>query len=424
VGSQSIDMPDQNNDGKTPLQSWKKIATYLKVTVRTAQKWETERGLPVERHPRSGVIAYAEDLEKWRSAGDGSGRRPVYNRTIVLALGLVALSLALVVAFFFRSSPGEPARCEWAGDQLQVLDRNSRVLWTVPARGADPDQFANDVSFDRSLIRDLDGDGSSEILANFRPGASKPSLSRVACFERDGRPRWEFRPGAALRVEGSAISRDYLVHRMAVTCDGKASRLVVAANHRGRRLSQIGLLDGATGQLLAEYWHPGWATHILCADLDRDSNDEVIVAEVENATPGLDSPAIVWLDLVGLRASRASPGGLPQLWSESEYCVFPRPDLCGLFTMSTYEVDKLRETAGGIEAELVFERGNFFYLFDRSFKVIEFRASDLVYHYHDWAFRQKLLDHGLDKQEMASWAQVRCSPRREARLDIVRVLTD
>ena len=31
------------------LSSWKEVAAYLDVTVRTAQKWERYRGLPVQR---------------------------------------------------------------------------------------------------------------------------------------------------------------------------------------------------------------------------------------------------------------------------------------------------------------------------------------------------------------------------------------
>lgn len=50
------------------LTSWKEIATFLGVSVRTAQKWEAERGLPVRRLPggRSHVSARIEDLAAWR----------------------------------------------------------------------------------------------------------------------------------------------------------------------------------------------------------------------------------------------------------------------------------------------------------------------------------------------------------------------
>ena len=50
------------------LGSWKEIADYLGVNIRTAQKWERERALPVRRGsgPRSRVSASAEALDAWR----------------------------------------------------------------------------------------------------------------------------------------------------------------------------------------------------------------------------------------------------------------------------------------------------------------------------------------------------------------------
>jgi len=50
------------------LNSWKEIAIFLKVGVRTAQRWEAERQLPVHRvgvGPRSPVFALGSELIEW-----------------------------------------------------------------------------------------------------------------------------------------------------------------------------------------------------------------------------------------------------------------------------------------------------------------------------------------------------------------------
>jgi Tol biopolymer transport system component len=49
------------------LESWKEIAAYLNREVRTAIRWEKERGLPVHRIPgkRSGVYALASEVDAW-----------------------------------------------------------------------------------------------------------------------------------------------------------------------------------------------------------------------------------------------------------------------------------------------------------------------------------------------------------------------
>lgn len=55
------------------LNSWKEIAGYLSVSVRTAQMWESQRGLPVRRlpGPRGRVLADSSELDAWRLSGEG-----------------------------------------------------------------------------------------------------------------------------------------------------------------------------------------------------------------------------------------------------------------------------------------------------------------------------------------------------------------
>ncbi len=50
------------------LESWKEVARFLEVSVRTAQLWEHERGLPVRRLPgakRSRVFAFQDEIQAW-----------------------------------------------------------------------------------------------------------------------------------------------------------------------------------------------------------------------------------------------------------------------------------------------------------------------------------------------------------------------
>jgi hypothetical protein len=56
------------SSGPRDLSSWKEIAYYLGVNVRTAQKWERRRGLPVRRMAgaRSRVSTDAASLDAWR----------------------------------------------------------------------------------------------------------------------------------------------------------------------------------------------------------------------------------------------------------------------------------------------------------------------------------------------------------------------
>jgi PAS domain S-box-containing protein len=50
------------------LASWKEIAAFMQREVRTVQRWEQTRGLPVHRTPgapRASIYAYTDELEEW-----------------------------------------------------------------------------------------------------------------------------------------------------------------------------------------------------------------------------------------------------------------------------------------------------------------------------------------------------------------------
>lgn len=81
----------ENNNGKPDstlqpndrLSSWKEVAAYFNVSVRTAQRWEQIEGLPLHRHRHadgSTICAFRPELEEWRkkrySSMDHSGVDP------------------------------------------------------------------------------------------------------------------------------------------------------------------------------------------------------------------------------------------------------------------------------------------------------------------------------------------------------------
>lgn len=60
------------------LDSWKEIAGYLRKSVRTVRRWESDEGLPVHRHVHQSlgtVYAYKTELDAWRSSGRRAARR-------------------------------------------------------------------------------------------------------------------------------------------------------------------------------------------------------------------------------------------------------------------------------------------------------------------------------------------------------------
>jgi Tol biopolymer transport system component len=69
-----LDDPQDSSDGgvriarEGRLDSWKKIAAYLKRDVSTVQRWERREGMPVHRHlhdKQGSVFAYRSELDAW-----------------------------------------------------------------------------------------------------------------------------------------------------------------------------------------------------------------------------------------------------------------------------------------------------------------------------------------------------------------------
>src|ERR1700683_5140895 len=68
----SMNAPRDTESSSRRLNSWKEIADFLDRDVRSVQRWEHERGLPVHRIPGQkggAVFAYEVELETWLRSG-------------------------------------------------------------------------------------------------------------------------------------------------------------------------------------------------------------------------------------------------------------------------------------------------------------------------------------------------------------------
>lgn len=196
----------------SPLQSWKEVAAFLGVSVRTAQYWEREKGLPISRlrGEKGRIFANPEDLERWRGQ-NSSATRPFQTIAFWRSYSFGAtLALLMVcghdVFQHIRQTPGVPVRFQTEDGVLTAIDAHGRVVWNkvFPAR-AEFESYSAQRSYPRRHVSagDIDGDGRIETVYLVPPG-SNPTLREMVCFSQDGTERWR----SALALRNPALWKD------------------------------------------------------------------------------------------------------------------------------------------------------------------------------------------------------------------------
>jgi len=272
------------------LTTWKEIAAYLGVTVRTAQKWELERRLPVHRVPggRGRVWARTKELDQWQRSVDSprgetqqrAAARPRWGFVAVGPTVLALLVVAGVLGYRWWIAPAaEPGSFTRQGGVLIVYGEDGRELWRKPTprlwRFHAPERGRR-----MAQVVDITGDSRKEVLAVVGEG-DLPVATVLSCFDSAGRELWRFTPGREVRVEAEAYRPPFQVRAFAVR-PGPSRQIAVISAHDAYFPSQLAILDGE-GNVLAEYWHSGYFYSVRYADLDGDGGPELYAGGTSNA---------------------------------------------------------------------------------------------------------------------------------------------
>jgi hypothetical protein len=264
----------QQQDSKT-LTSWKEIAAYLQVSVRTAQLWEGERRLPVQRVPgkRSMVRAQVEELEAWLATTASASLPPPdappqpplpptpRRRWVLGAIAVLLVAAAGAAALVsMRGNRPVPAAVEVDGHRYRALDGAGRELWSkVSAAPVSANRYDALRRQQNVWIGDLAGNGEVVVLMTI-PGEP----ARLACLEGDGNELWTYSCSRTVRTAANpqGYGPPYVVRGFAVLPPGpgegssKARRVVVTSAHGTYYPTQVALLN-AGGEVQREYWHSG-----------------------------------------------------------------------------------------------------------------------------------------------------------------------
>ena len=207
-----MSQPDQQS-----LTSWKDIADHLEVNVRTAQRWEEERGLPVRRlgGQRGRVVASVGELDAWKRA---TSHKPSWWNNLrvvrVWAVGVtMPVALALGAAFLWLLAlpqRGTPASFLLSGNDLIVTDHKGRRLWrcTLPDR-PDTNAYLQPNHRDRVWFGKLGREETTSVVFAFQPESALGGRQAVHCYSQTGSLRWEFQPGRIVRNGQAEYPRSY-----------------------------------------------------------------------------------------------------------------------------------------------------------------------------------------------------------------------
>jgi len=309
------------------LRSWKEIASYLGCDVRTCHRWEAKHRMPVHRAEGSGsrspVFAYKDELDAWfqetfKNASPPEERRRSGRAWLKWAgAGAAVLALAAAAIFLLRGSrdPRQPADFTIDGSFLVILDKGKRELWREDTGYEDlmPESFfrarfqamTNRIydAFPSLVIKDIDGDGDTEVLFTPKRSWDDTGLGSLYCYDREGKRIWSFEADRELKCGDRVFSPDYRIRGFVchdLDGDGRLETLVIA-HHRPDWPCQLAVLD-SSGRMVGEYWNSGQLASLAFHDITGDGREEIIAAGINNEYRG---GCLIVFD--ALRISGASP---------------------------------------------------------------------------------------------------------------------
>lgn len=412
------------------LHGWKEIAAYLGRSVRGAQRWERELGLPVRRLKTAAgqaIFARRDEIEAWKARQ--GGRPAAIERRAwhlpVIAMAAVATLVAGGVATFAwrtRAEGGVPVAFAYDGSALVARSSDGAIVWTRDLSRRFDAEYGERTrpALTRGVIEgDVDGDGIAEIFAvipGIQGNGRTLETDVLICLSRDGKERWryapdasEFRFGPALRAfEGPWSIRD-----VAVSPSGGAKGVWIAVAHHTWWPSAVYRLD-ERGRAALAYVQSGSVYGL--AITGAPESPAVVAAGVMNeigaATLALldpDRPSTSPQLTGGEFECRNCPSSRP-----IKVVALPRSELNDVMPMPYNTVNLLHRVPSGLQARVfeAFEPPRLFassiFEFDESLNVRSRSLDDSYWTLHEQWHRGGRVDHPASScPERARMLQIR-----------------
>jgi hypothetical protein len=338
-----------SNPSPSKLSGWKEIAGYLNTSVRTAQRWEQELGLPVHHAGSSkgySVIADVEELESWLAGTEGS-RRPTNDQhgqatstdsTIpsrrsprkwlaIAALGVVAAGSVIAVFSYRATHPPKVGSITFSGRQMLAWS-NGKFVWSYdfgqPTRVLPPENLRR-----RVCILSSKGDHDGEVIVAaplLQLEAGELSTDAIYCFSSTGKLLWRHVFTDRVHFGGEECGPRWDISDLTVSGDSKTWSAWCTVCSYPTSVSMVVKIDpsGNTTRYFVNYghlgqlseWHAGDGSYLLAGGINNESNEGAL-AVLDEIRPSGHSP-----QAEALSECDSCPTGLPY-----RYFVFPRSEL-------------------------------------------------------------------------------------------------
>ncbi len=249
--------PDQNE-----FHTWKEIAAYLRISVRKAQEWEKDEGLPVRRRTgtKPQVWAVRSELDAWKlrtgAPGNHTGAnhpeqeeisRPEGSSVTFLrrlrSVWLFVLAGFCILAGLFVAWVLHPirnhtlVRAEVDGNTLVAIDETGRTAWTrtftqdLAVRGTHRTRFPGRMV----EVADILGNGTRQVLfaaSSDRDGAAPEVSDILYCYSATGAELWHYQPNIVVTMGDQTFKGPWnITDILAVTAPGHKAKVWVTLAH-------------------------------------------------------------------------------------------------------------------------------------------------------------------------------------------------
>ncbi len=282
---------EEDAHGPSELTSWKEIADYLQVSVRTAQNWERERNLPVRRMAGAKGRVHADPvkLAVWkatqlRPAHWHQNPRFLTRYAAVVTVLLVLLGGYRLMDTVLANRRGVPALFRVEFQALIVTDHQGRELWRrLFPEPLSPGEYSSEslARHQRVAFVDVNDDSRLETLFVYVPANAERVPTTLFGFSDRGEVLWEY---TALHDEPTAATSrpiftitNFLAARLKDT-----TRPLVFVQHcrLPDHSSHLAVLDGF-GNLVTDHVLTGHLEHLDVGDVDGDGVRDLLLGGVD-----------------------------------------------------------------------------------------------------------------------------------------------